>query len=276
MLEKLTDGLLYYFSKGLQELYNWKINFLIIIVIALLELLFPARRFTLNENIKRIFFGSFYLIFNIVLIYPAAAIISEFTLSYLRLNHSMYLHKIIFIDFSKSSYVVLAYIATTILYWISWDFVQYWVHRLLHTKYFYPIHEHHHSIELDAFGSFRHSPIELIFLLFAITIPIDIYFSVIFSPDASPGFIPYLVTFMILIEHSNIRFGWPISGLIITPQMHRIHHSQSSLHWGYNFSQYFTLWDYIFKTLYVPSKNEYPITGEPPSKNNMFKKYILF
>jgi sterol desaturase/sphingolipid hydroxylase (fatty acid hydroxylase superfamily) len=52
-----------------------------------------------------------------------------------------------------------------------------------------------------------------------------------------------------------------LSWLLLTPQMHRIHHSRESRHLDRNFAFIFPLWDVLFGTYYHPGPFEYPATG---------------
>jgi sterol desaturase/sphingolipid hydroxylase (fatty acid hydroxylase superfamily) len=263
---------------SVQNLYpGWIVNFYIILPIVLLEIFFPARKFSLKKNFERVFLGFLYLNITIIFIYPLisfiASIINQNILS------SYPFHGIKFFEFNFNSnfwtdHIFFAYTLATVVFWLAWDFAQYWVHRLFHHKYFYYLHRHHHDVELDVFASFRHTPLELVANHLLIGIPTSIYFTVLF-PEMPIKYHLYMITFVIFIQHSNIKFGWPLSYIFITPQMHRIHHSMLEGHWNHNFSQYFIFWDWIFKTLYIPRKDEYPETGVVIRFEKMFTHYIL-
>lgn len=255
----------------------WHDNFLVIGVIGVVEIIFPARKLNFNQNINRFFLGSTYLLLNIIFIYPLIEKFSIILTTFAGRYPLLFKHKLISINFLQIqgfSQIALFAIATAI-YWISWDFIQYWIHRLLHSRYFFWLHEHHHNTELDLFGSFRHSPIELLFIALTIGVPASLYIHIVFPQMGVPKLITYVLTFIVLIQHSNIKFGWPINYIFITPQMHRIHHSLESGHWNHNFSQYFTLWDYLFKTLYIPKINEFPETGDLLNPKKLFYKFFI-
>ena len=262
---------------SVQNLYSgWVVNFYIILPIVILEYLFPARKYSFKANMERIFLGFLYLNITIAFVYPIISYVAV-TINQITLIHYPF-YKIKFFEFNFNTdfwreNVYIAYILATIIFWLAWDFIQYWVHRLFHHKYFYYLHRHHHDIELDVFASFRHSPLELVVNYLLIGIPTSIYFTVLF-PEMPIKYHLYLITFVIFIQHSNIRFGWPLSYIFITPQMHRIHHSTIEGHWNHNFSQYFIIWDLVFKTLYIPKKEEYPTTGDIISIDKMFTHYI--
>ena len=57
--------------------------------------------------------------------------------------------------------------------------------------------------------------------------------------------------------------------LVITPAYHRIHHSIHEDHYDNNFGVFTQLWDFLFKTRYLPAKFENPETGvaDFPEKN---------
>ena len=238
------------------EIINWillKLQgfsdvFLILAIIILLEVILPARRFSAKQTYIRLTQGIFYLFVSLLLVWPIVDLFKE---QIFELRHLLPFsdHKFV-IDFGSGA-GLLEWFFVTVVFWVWWDFFQYWTHRLVHTKSFYFLHKHHHNVELDVFASFRHSPLELIFIHLTIAVPSALYFGVVY-PDLGYDIQNLAITFMVLIQHSNIRFGTKLGKFFITPQIHRIHHSQHPHHWNHNFSQYFTLWDRVFKTYYFP------------------------
>jgi len=235
-----------------------------------MELLFPAIKFNKKYNITRLLFGSLYLFIALIFIYPLV----EFFTNWINNNFIPVKNLKLFVINLSGDNNYFYYLLATLIFWFAWDFFQYWCHRLFHTKLFYRLfHQHHHNVELDVFATFRHNPLELMLNFLLIGIPTSIFFSVLF-PSMDGKFHLYFITFILFLQHSNVKFGHPFSAIFITPQMHRIHHSENIEHWNHNFSQYFTFWDFIFGTLSIPNKNEYPKTAERINLKNIFRDFI--
>jgi sterol desaturase/sphingolipid hydroxylase (fatty acid hydroxylase superfamily) len=130
------------------------------------------------------------------------------------------------------------------------DFVRYWFHRLFHAvPYLWLLHSLHHAdSDLDVSTSFRHHPAEfavgsgLFWIVFAIMgFPADIAAA-------------YLLCTSILscLQHGNIALpsSWdPVLRIVIvTPEMHRLHHSVASEEANSNFGFLFSFWDCLFAT----------------------------
>jgi sterol desaturase/sphingolipid hydroxylase (fatty acid hydroxylase superfamily) len=67
--------------------------------------------------------------------------------------------------------------------------------------------------------------------------------------------------------HSHVWLSWGRfwDKIILSPCLHQIHHSSEPRHWDKNFAGRFSLWDWLFGTLYQPSGHEtfrYGIYGE--------------
>ncbi|MCK9360653.1 sterol desaturase family protein [Patescibacteria group bacterium] len=152
--------------------------------------------------------------------------------------------------------VVFAYLFLT-------DLLFYWYHRAQHHfKWFWPIHELHHSdTELNATTSMRtywlERPLQASFIVLPLNYAI--------GADATASLIlPFLFTGWLFFTHANLKLNLGFATPILTgPQMHRIHHSNQPQHQNKNFAQFFPIIDIIFGTYYRPAKNEYPTTGTP-------------
>jgi len=59
---------------------------------------------------------------------------------------------------------------------------------------------------------------------------------------------------------TRLHFG-PLWRLVYDNRFHRIHHSLEPRHFEKNFGVTTPLWDWMFGTLYVPAKDEWPDTG---------------
>ena len=142
------------------------------------------------------------------------------------------------------------------------DVLYYVYHRAQHRFHFlWAIHELHHAdAELNATSSYRtfwlEAPVQLI-LVFTPTL-------LLFG---SLGREHHLIVlgfslFFLIFSHANLRLRLgPLTGWVIGPQVHRIHHSRLPGHRDCNFAQYFPFLDRLFGTFYAPAPDEFPPTG---------------
>jgi sterol desaturase/sphingolipid hydroxylase (fatty acid hydroxylase superfamily) len=130
------------------------------------------------------------------------------------------------------------------------DLMRYWFHRLFHAvPWLWRLHSLHHAdSDLDVSTSFRHHPVEfvvgsgLFWIVFAITG---------FPPDIAAA---YLLCTSILscLQHGNIglppSWDFVLERVIVTPDMHRLHHSVVPDEANANFGFLFSFWDRLFAT----------------------------
>ena len=107
---------------------------------------------------------------------------------------------------------------------------------------------HHTDIDLDTSSALRFHPLEIVFSLFYKAIII-----MIFGIDLTTILLfEILLNFMALFNHSNLALPkWlekPLRFLVVTPQMHVIHHSTEQKESDSNFGFNLSCWDFIFKT----------------------------
>ena len=133
---------------------------------------------------------------------------------------------------------------------VALDFVGYWEHRLLHSfPPFWRLHALHHSdTDLDVASYIRHHPLEVLVQALFDALAVITF-----------GFSPVSVTLFIaisaviqMIAHGNIELPqtlrW-VAALVVTPELHRLHHSQAFDENNSNFSETFPIWDRLFGTL---------------------------
>ena len=130
------------------------------------------------------------------------------------------------------------------------DLAIYFQHLLFHkNRFLWKLHRVHHSdIDLDTTSALRFHPLEIALSLFFKAILIFIFG---FSMEAIFVF-EIILNFMSMFNHSNLHIPVKVEKIlrwiIVTPQMHIIHHSteqyESDTNYGFNFS----FWDRIFKT----------------------------
>ena len=133
------------------------------------------------------------------------------------------------------------------------DLVHYLTHRLFHAVGFlWRIHEIHHSdADYDVSTAARFHPLEVIvakgFHLAAIAI---------LAPPLSAVFFAELHTGLVnVFAHANValppRCEAALRWAIITPDLHRVHHSEETADQNRNFGQTFVWWDRLWGT-YLP------------------------
>lgn len=130
------------------------------------------------------------------------------------------------------------------------DFLGYWSHRLLHKiPPLWRLHALHHSdTDLDVTTTVRHHPVE-----FAVQAGIDAALALLF------GFSPLAVLVyggtVLLVQtfhHGNVMLPArlkPLSLWLMTPDLHRLHHSAAYAENNSNFGNLIPLWDRLFGTL---------------------------
>ncbi|MGA9639451.1 sterol desaturase family protein [Flavobacterium sp.] len=235
---------------------NWDNYFYGLIVISLgvwiLELLFPWRK---NQKILRkdFWLDLFYLVFNFFLLNLILLIaLSNVTAQLINDFLSIFGFELSSIQFFSIS--SLPGIWPLVVFFLISDFIQWNVHRLLHTiPFLWKIHQTHHSVKEMGFAAhFRYNWMEPI-----------VYKSILYLPIILIGgvtiqdvFIVHFISIAIgHLNHANIGWDYGIFKYIINnPKMHIWHHSKKIPNkYGINFGISLSLWDYIFKTNYIPS-----------------------
>jgi len=130
------------------------------------------------------------------------------------------------------------------------DFAIYKQHRWFHRhKYLIRIHKMHHTdLDIDITSSFRFHPLELIV---SMIIKILVVVIVGISPISVMIFELFLRV-VVLFNHGNIyippKVDRVLRWIVVTPDMHRIHHSLTPQERNSNFGFNIPWWDMIFKT----------------------------
>lgn len=138
------------------------------------------------------------------------------------------------------------------------DFIQWNVHRMLHrVPILWEFHKVHHSVEQMGFAAhLRFHWMETI-----------IYKTVQYIPLAMIGFgledffIMHIFTTAIgHLNHANLRITYgPLKYILNNPVMHLWHHAKTvpkDRKYGVNYGITLSLWDYIFKTDYIPHEGK--------------------
>jgi sterol desaturase/sphingolipid hydroxylase (fatty acid hydroxylase superfamily) len=130
------------------------------------------------------------------------------------------------------------------------DLTDYFSHRLFHAvALLWRVHQVHHSeTDLDLTTGFRFHPMEALFTqgLSLATI------ALLGAPPAAVVFGSLAIVVQDFFTHANLRFPEAAARvlrlLIITPAMHRTHHSEGIAEQNTNFGTVFSLWDRMFGT----------------------------
>lgn len=114
------------------------------------------------------------------------------------------------------------------------------------------LHAVHHSDDfLDTSTAFRFHPFEVLYRYCVVGLAVAVF--------AVP--VQAIIAYALLVigfnlwEHANVRTPlWTrkISSVFITPELHRLHHSDERRHYDSNFGVVFSVWDHLFGTL-VPT-----------------------
>ena len=148
---------------------------------------------------------------------------------------------------------VLAFASSVLLM----DFARYGQHLLMHrVPVLWRIHRVHHADpDLDVTSSLRFHPIETLIGVLTDSIVI-VAFGV---PAAAVVLYRMARVFASTIVHGNVRIPPALEDklrlVLVTPDMHRIHHSVLEHEQGRNLSGGLSWWDYLFGT-YVPTPSE--------------------
>jgi sterol desaturase/sphingolipid hydroxylase (fatty acid hydroxylase superfamily) len=136
------------------------------------------------------------------------------------------------------------------------DLFDYGFHRLLHRwRWLWLVHSVHHSdAQLDASTGVRFHPAEVVletvlktalFLGLGIPLWVEGARAVVLNP-------------LNLAQHANVEYPrWIercLSWLLVTPDMHRVHHSAEPRETNSNFGAVFSFWDRLFGTYVRPGE----------------------
>jgi len=137
---------------------------------------------------------------------------------------------------------------------IAFDLTAYGVHRSLHKWYFlWRTHRTHHGDgHIDATTSLRFHPLEA---LVRAVIDLPVVF-ILGLPEEAIVVNFAVLTVVNTFTHTNIALAPSVervaSRILVTPHIHRLHHSAAPQHLDTNFGTIFSLWDRLFAT-FTPS-----------------------
>lgn len=226
--------------------YFWGLV-LISLLVWIIEIAFPWRK---NQSVfrKDFWLDAFYMFFN-------------FFIFAICISGIYKILGVLFNDFGISAKSFAIVDLTTMPSWLQLlvffvvlDFVQWFTHILLHRYAFlWEFHKVHHSVKEMGFAAhLRYHWMENILYKPLKTIGVMVLGG--FEPEQA-----YIVHFAAIsighFNHANIKITWgPLKYLLNNPVMHLYHHAYElpKNTYGVNFGISLSLWDYLFKTNYVP------------------------
>lgn len=131
-------------------------------------------------------------------------------------------------------------------YFLIFDFLGYWLHRMQHSRILWRFHRVHHSQEQMTLATgFRNHPIDQAFAHAVTFVPL------LLLGAPSLAWLPYsiLLAFIDATHHANLpwRFGWARK-VFVSPVFHATHHDVDIVARDRNFGGLFSIWDFIFGT----------------------------
>ncbi|APY12309.1 sterol desaturase [Seonamhaeicola sp. S2-3] len=145
-----------------------------------------------------------------------------------------------------------------LIFFLILDFVQWFTHVMLHRfEFLWRFHKVHHSVKEMGFAAhLRYHWMENVLYK-----PLKVFAVMLIGGfEPQQAFIIHFVAISIgHLNHANIKLTYgPLKYIFNNPVMHLYHHAytlpKSHKH-GVNFGISLSLWDYIFKTNYVPENS---------------------
>jgi sterol desaturase/sphingolipid hydroxylase (fatty acid hydroxylase superfamily) len=180
---------------------------------------------------------------------------------------------------------------------VVFDFSLFISHHLHHrVPILWEFHKVHHSAGvLTPVTTKRFHPGELIIrasIVSALTGIVNGIFGYLLAERLAPseyltisflniGIMAFAVNLFANLRHSHIwlSYGYVLSHILISPAQHQIHHSCESRHFDKNLGIVFSVWDWMWGSLYVPrSKESFAIGllhGEHEEYDGVIKLYAL-
>jgi sterol desaturase/sphingolipid hydroxylase (fatty acid hydroxylase superfamily) len=255
--EIISNSYTGYFDYLLKEIMqpNWSNYFygliIISVVVFVLELLFPWRK---NQPILRkdFWLDLFYMFFNFFLL-NLIILIALSNVTAQIFNDFLGMFNLQLASIQLFSVSALPIGVSLLIFFIIADFVQWNTHRLLHRiPFLWNVHKTHHSVKEMSFAAhFRYNWMEPIVYKTLLYVPI----ALIGGFSLEDVFIVHFISIAIgHLNHANLGWDYGVLKYIFNnPKMHIWHHSKEMPNKnGVNFGISLSIWDYIFKTNYIP------------------------
>ena len=209
---------------------------LLFLLTYLAEHLFPQRKelLTTNHDLKNIMVGLVNLVFSFSTGYYLQQL-----MHYASAKH-----------FGLIPFTKIPNTLSVVLQILCIDLFVYWWHRLNHKlPLFWRFHKFHHEDEsMNTTTAVRFHTVELFFAVIAKAVFLTLMGITVI------GLVAYGILFfpVVLLVHSNIRINqkadFLLRKIIISPLMHRIHHSNIVVETNSNYGSVFPFWDIFFKS----------------------------
>jgi len=246
-----------YIQKSVLMELNWENYFYGLILISLivwgLEIFFPWRK---NQPIirKDFWLDTFYMFFNFFLLNLIVLIALSNTAA-LFFNDVLAIVNLSIANFQLFDIKTFPYWARLLVFFVIIDFVQWFTHTLLHKyQFLWNFHKVHHSVKQMGFAAhLRYHWMEPVFYNSMKYIPLAIMGGFSAQDVAIVHFFNIAIGHL---NHANINWDYGYLKYILNnPKMHIWHHAKElpkGRKNGVNFGITLSIWDYIFKTNYIP------------------------
>ena len=236
---------------------DWENYFYGLIIISLivwsLEILFPWRK---NQPIirKDFWLDVFYMFFNFFLLNLIVLIALSNSAAQL-FNDVLSFANITVEDFQLIDLNSLPYLLRLFIFFIVIDFVQWCTHRLLHSyEFLWNFHKVHHSVKQMGFAAhLRYHWMEPVVYNSMKYIPLAIIGGFTANDVAIVHFFNITIGHL---NHANINVDYGFLKYVFNnPKMHIWHHVKTlpeDRKNGVNYGITLSVWDYLFKTNYIP------------------------
>ena len=236
---------------------NWHNYFYGLIIISLLvwllEIIFPWRK---KQSVfrKDFWLDTFYMFFNFFLLNLIVLIALSNTVAEI-FNDTLKSIGLSLSNFQLFDSTDLPKWLGLFIFFLVSDFVQWNTHRLLHRlPWLWNFHKVHHSVKEMGFAAhLRYHWMEPVVYKSLLYIPM----ALVANYSAQDVAIVYF--FSIAIGHLNhANLGWDygyLKYIFNNPKMHIWHHAKQlpkHVRFGVNYGLTLSLWDYLFKTNYIP------------------------
>ncbi|OIP48187.1 MAG: sterol desaturase [Flavobacteriaceae bacterium CG_4_10_14_0_8_um_filter_31_99] len=246
-----------YIQKSVLMELNWENYFYGLILISLLvwglEIVFPWRK---NQPIirKDFWLDTFYMFFNFFLLNLIVLIALSNTAA-LFFNDILGIINLSIADFQLFDINTFPYWARLLVFFVIIDFVQWFTHTLLHKyEFLWNFHKVHHSVKQMGFAAhLRYHWMEPVLYNSMKYIPLAIMGGFTAQDVAIVHFFNIAIGHL---NHANINWDYGYLKYVLNnPKMHIWHHAKELPEGrknGVNFGISLSIWDYIFKTNYIP------------------------
>ena len=236
---------------------NWENYFYGLILISFvvwgLELIFPWRK---KQPIfrKDFWLDIFYMFFNFFILNLIVLIALSNTSEQL-LNDFLSIFNLSVSSFQLFEINSLHYILRLFIFFIIIDFIQWFTHTLLHKyEFLWNFHKVHHSVKEMGFAAhLRYHWMEPVVYNSMKYIPLAIMGGFTAKDVAIIHFFNITIGHL---NHANINWDYGFLKYILNnPKMHIWHHAKElpiERKKGVNFGITLSIWDYLFKTNYIP------------------------